>query len=312
MSTLTIRLFGKLQIHRDDQIVTEVSPGKVQELFAYLLLNHNRLHCRETLAALLWDKCTTTNSLKRLRQALWQLQAALDSSAETSSDNVLLFDAEWIGLNPDVKLWLDVTTFERAFASVQGIQGRTFDSQSFRMVREAVQLYQGEFLEGWYQEWCLRERERLQNIYLAMLAKLMDYCEAHQQYEAGISYGSQILKYDWAREQAHRRLMRLHYLGGNRTLALRQYECCVAALKEELDVPPAKRTLALYQQIQADRVEGLLSPSTEVSQVPANLLSGLIGQLRQVRITLAELQTRVERDIQAIEQFFNERPDQIL
>ena len=116
MSTLTICLFGKLQICRDGEMLNEVSTGKVQELFAYLLLNHSRLHYRETLAALLWEKCTTAQSLKRLRQALWQLQAALDSSDEAGAGNLLLFESEWIGLNPEVKLWLDVMIFEQTFA----------------------------------------------------------------------------------------------------------------------------------------------------------------------------------------------------
>ena len=38
-----------------------------------------------------------------------------------------------------------------------------------------------------------------------------------------LAYGARILHCDRARERTHRRLMRLHFLAGDRTAALRQY-----------------------------------------------------------------------------------------
>src|ERR1700675_5041594 len=90
---------------------------------------------------------------------------------------------------------------------------------------------------------------------LAMRSKLMSYCESHDQYENGLQHGARILACDRAREHTHWRLMRLQYLAGNRTGALRQYERCVAALREELGVKPAKRTTELYEQIRDDSVD---------------------------------------------------------
>src|SRR5438128_1039451 len=57
-------------------------------------------------------------------------------------------------------------------------------------------LYRGDLLEGWYSDWCLYERERLQHMYLAMLDKLMEYSESHQEYETGQTYGMRALRYD--------------------------------------------------------------------------------------------------------------------
>jgi hypothetical protein len=33
-----------------------------------------------------------------------------------------------------------------------------------QLLKDAVNLYCGDLLEGWYQDWCLFERERLQSI----------------------------------------------------------------------------------------------------------------------------------------------------
>ncbi|HYO90651.1 MAG TPA: bacterial transcriptional activator domain-containing protein, partial [Pyrinomonadaceae bacterium] len=180
---------------------------------------------------------------------------------------------------------------------------RELDDDSARMMREAVSLYQGDLLDGWYQDWCLYKREQLQNIYLTMLDKLMDYCEAHHQYEEGLDYGARILRYDRASERTHRRLMRLQYLAEDRTAALRQYERCVAALKEELGVRPAKRTVLLYEQISADHLDEALQPTAEngFAAAPATMLPEVLGRLRQLQEALADMQRQVRQSIQSTE-----------
>ena len=87
---------------------------------------------------------------------------------------------------------------------------------------------------------------------LMLLDKLVQYCEIHQKYDAGLAYGWQILRHDHAYERAHRQLMRLYALSGDRTQALHQYQRCVNALQVELGVEPSARTRQLYDQIQAD------------------------------------------------------------
>src|SRR5207245_6082482 len=121
-----------------------------------------------------------------------------------------------------------------------GKKGQELDSPKAQLLHKTVQLYQGPLLEGWYQDWCLLERERLQSMYLAMLDKLMSYYEAHSDYETGLLYGMRIMCYDRARERTHRRIMRRYYLIGDRAEALRQYERCAVALEEELGVSPSK------------------------------------------------------------------------
>jgi DNA-binding SARP family transcriptional activator len=289
-------------VARDERVLAGLDAGKAQELFCYLLLHRDRSHPRETLANLLWVDVSADQSKKYLRKALWQLQAAIHSHIEPITSHVLLVEPDWVHLNPNADLWLDVAMFEQAFALVQGLPGRELDAAKKQALQGAVQLYQGDLLEGWYQDWCLYERKRLQNMFLAMLDKLMGYCEAHHEYETGLDYGARILHYDQAQERTHRRLMRLHHLAGDRTAALRQYEYCVAALDADLGVKPAKRTIALYDQIRADQLEG---PAFALVEAPAALeapppLTEVLSDLQQLWTVLADLQRRVQRDIQAV------------
>ncbi len=256
MGRLDVRLFGKFAVHRDGEVLGDLGSRKVQELFAYLLLHRARPHHREILADVLWNDSPSAQSRKCLRQALWRLQALLGSHTDPPSARVLLVERDWIQLNPDADVWSDVAEFEEALDRVQGAAGHRLDARRARIVDSAIHLYQGDLLEGWYQDWCVYERERLQQIYLVMLDKLMEYCEARHDYESALMYGSLVLRHEPARERTHRRLMRFHYLSGDRTSALRQYDRCVLALRQELGVRPARRTTALYERIREDQVGG--------------------------------------------------------
>src|SRR2546421_2227470 len=306
MSTLSIQLFGKFCVRRNEQVLEGFDARKVQELFCYLLLHRNHSLPRETLAGLLWPDTTTIQSKKNLRQALWQLQSALGSQTEPLNDRVLLVEPEWVQLNLEANFWLDVVIFGKAFDLVQKVPEHELDAQRVQVLQDAVQLYQGPLLEGWYQDWCLLEREHLQNMYLTMLDKLMGYCEVYRDYETSLLYGMRIMCYDRARERTHRRLMRLYYLLGDRAEALRQYERCAAALDEELGVNPSKSTLTLYRQIQADQLDDPepmpasqeTNASLEVSSTP---LIDVLGQLKYLEGSLAHLQNQIQRSIQKVE-----------
>jgi len=307
MSVLKIYLFGKFCVLRDRLELKRLDARKVQELFCYLLLHRDHTLSRETLASLLWPETTTMLSKKNLRQSLWQLQSALGSQHESLSDRLLVVEPEWIRLNPEADFWLDVAALEHAFRLVQKIPEHGLDNQQAQMLQDAVQFYQGPLLEGWYQDWCIYERERLQGMYLTMLDKLMGYCEVYRDYETGLLYGTRILCYDRARERTHQSLMRLHYLNGDRASALRQYEQCSRALEEELGVKPSKGTVALYEQISADQPDefeptaALTEPciSFEVTGVA---LREVLDQLTQVQVAVNDLQNQVQQTIRSVEQ----------
>ena len=304
MSTFSIQLFGKFCVRRDQHILEGFEARKMQELFGYLLLHRDHPLPRETLAALLWPETTTAQSKKNLRQALWHLQSALGSQNERVNDRVLLVEPDWVQLNSGANLWLDVAAFEQIFNLVQKTPGQELDNSTAQLLQDTVQLYQGPLLEGWYQDWCLLERERLQSMYLTMLDKLMSYCEVRHDFETGLLYGMRIMCYDRARERTHRRMMRLHYFSGDRAEALRQYERCAVALEEELGIRPSKSTVAIYSQIQADQLDEPIPPLVDTDtppEIPAPPLLEVLGHLVQVQRRLAELQNQVQQSIHMVE-----------
>ncbi len=304
MAQLRITLFGKFSARRDGKVLLGFESQKVQEFFSYLLLNRGRPHAREVLASLLWDYGSTTQSRRYLRRVLWQLHKALHDPTHPDDDQILKVGTEWIRLDVGVKTWLDVAVFEAAYNQARGVAGQLLSHETAQILERAVGLYTSDLLENMYQDWCLYQRERFQNMYLAMLDKLMDYCEVNRKYELGLEYGGQILHIDRAREHTHRRIMQLLYLAGDRTDALRQYEHCIAVLKEELDVKPSKSTVMLYEQIRADQVEAFFQrkvPGQLASDEARAALPEPLHHFQILQQILTNVQMRLQHEIEMIE-----------
>jgi DNA-binding SARP family transcriptional activator len=300
-----VRLFGRFNVEVDGQVLEGFEVKKVQELFAYLLIYRDRPHPRETLAGILWDAQSTAQSKKYLRQALWQLQNVLQGLDENSPEPIIIVESDWIQINPNIRIRLDIEEMENAFKSTRGKRGRELAASQIDTLETANQLYHDDLLLGWYQDWCIFERERLQNMYITILDKLIGYFEAYGFYEDGIIYGTRILGFDRARERTHRSLMRLYFLADDRTGALRQYMRCKTALDEELNVAPAKKTEKLYALIVEDRpVSSFLLDNHSSSLEGAGIIIDLpqaTTHLKRLQEMLIDVQHSVHQDIESIE-----------
>src|SRR5690606_35507187 len=102
-----------------------------------------------------------------------------------------------------------------------------------------------------------------------------------------------------AREHTHRALMRLYYVAGDRTGALRQFQRCTTALREELSVSPSPQTIALYQRILGNSETSRTRPIEESRPEDADG-EGLLASLRRLREALETFESQVTRQIDAL------------
>jgi len=306
MPILSVQLLGKFAAYTAPAVMPAgLEVRKVQELLCYLLVHRSQPQHRETLAGTLWGETTAAQSRANLRKTLWQLHTALDSCAEAGPPHLLDIQGEWLQIHPEADLWLDIDLLERAYNASKGQRGEELSLPVATVIEEAVKIYRSDLLDGWYQDWCLFERERLQSIYLSLLDKLMGYCETYVDYEKGIAYGADALRYDRTREQTHRRLMRLHFLSGDRPAALRQYERCRSILCESLMIEPAEQTTALREQIRCNA----LDPAPASAAVPSESLelTDLRAMLRDLETNLRATQTHVRKYLEQVEQLLSKQ-----
>jgi DNA-binding SARP family transcriptional activator len=305
MGLLAVQMLGRLYLRHDDTELACLGTRKAQELLCYLLLHRQRAHARESLANVFWSNTPTAQSRANLRKTLWQLQTAL---GDPLAEELVQVDAEWVQINPNTAIWLDVVAIEQAFAAVRDSSGEDMSDKNAQLVSQAVALYRGDLLDGWYQDWCLFERERVQNIYLALLDRLMGYCENHQECERGLAYGAELLRYDRTREQTYCRMMRLHVRAGNRAGALREYDRCVAVLADELEIEPGAPTTDLYTRIRDnhsldDEPDLVLTEGTAAERT----LREVLANLRLMQCAVAKISQALDAEIGKIEGMARER-----
>lgn len=321
MATLKLCLFGQLQTFRGEQRLRALPSRKEQHLLCYLLLHRQRSHARSVLAGLFWGDSSEEQARKSLRTSLWRLRKFLEQDADPA-ETYLLVGSDDIGFNARSDYWLDVETFERSIAAAVRLgDAGASESALVSSLSSAVELYQGDLLEGCHEEWCLLERERLRGAFLHALATLLAYHRSRGAYDAAIRCGRRIVAHDPLLEEAHRELMELYRLSGNRAAALRQYHLCREVLARELGVEPAEPLRALYAQIirQAEtngqggrgRTAGRSlaarvatagtdgAPPSPASQMDAILgrLQALQGEFRRNMESLETARRELERDL---------------
>ena len=137
---------------------------------------------------------------------------------------------------------------------------------------QAAQLYTGDLLSGFaldemsFEDWLLGERERLRELALEALARLLAHQRKAGALEAGVQTAIKLLGLDPLQEPVHRMLMRLYADLGRRGAALRQYQQCVAVLQRDLRIEPEAETTLLYEEILRQRPERLVVDETPVDQ----------------------------------------------
>ena len=102
---------------------------------------------------------------------------------------------------------------------------------------------------GCYDDWIASERERLKQVLIEVLERLLQMATDAHDYRAAIGYAQRLLQIDPVREEVHRRLMNLHTLNDDRATALRAYHTCVSTLQRELGVEPGPATREAYERL---------------------------------------------------------------
>src|SRR5438093_6422508 len=140
---LRIRLFGELDLRRGEAPLPPVESTRAASLLAHLLLHREAPQARQRLAFLLWPDSTEAQAQTNLRHVLHNLRRALPDL-----DRFLGVTPRTLQWRADAPLWLDVAVFEAAVARAE----QDVADGGLAALREAVDLYTGDLLEGSFDE----------------------------------------------------------------------------------------------------------------------------------------------------------------
>ncbi|MCA9918118.1 MAG: hypothetical protein KC445_09205, partial [Anaerolineales bacterium] len=299
MKTLHISLLGKPLVQHSGHTLPGLVSRKSQALLCYLAFT-GQPHSRQALAGLLWSEMDEEKARRNLRVALTRMK---DELAE-----YLVIQRRTLAFNRERPYWLDVIEFETTLKQ---------KVLSIDELKQATDLYRGPFLDDFilrdaplFEEWVRLQQEHYRQLAMDGLYRLSALQTEMHQFAEGIETLNRLLKLEPWMEEAHRQLMLLLAISGQRSAALAQYETCAALLDEELGVEPASETTALYQKIRAEEIDDLRPHLAIVSSPPPKTLPPpfqvpataphFVGRAKQQQAIVASLQAGAVTAVQAI------------
>lgn len=299
-------LFGLPRVRCEDQSTDHFQTRQATLLFAYLTV-YSRRHPRSELADLLWPDAEPESGRRRLSQALWHIRQTLESLCPEIEPDILIADRNAVGINVE-RITSDIARF-RHLLRRDASRNEIAQAES---IEQAALLYgnSGGFLTGFYDDWVLLEREKLQTEYLTALTTLTGHYERTGDWQRSVEWAERAVVAEPLREDLHAHLIRLLVAHGQTAAARRQYETLADLLARELDTEPTATTRALIKDgSSAPRVSpmsppeetaptsppGIAGARSEIAPLPVLLTSfygreAFLGNLRRL---LEEPKTRV-------------------
>lgn len=238
---LRLRALGPGRVYRGEE---EVPPrawrGRLpREVLFYLYFNSPV--SRERLGAAFWPEVDGEGVARRVHNMLYRARQAL------GDHRFVLFQDGLYTWNPEVLCWCDVSAFMQVVGQAEALPAEAPGTRI--LLERAVSLYQGDFLEECYGEWCSPWRDRLRATYLQALLRLGRIHRRLGNFARGIEFFRRASEVDSYCEEAYQGLISCYAALGERTLAIRAYKQCCQVLETELAASPTEETRALYQAL---------------------------------------------------------------
>jgi DNA-binding SARP family transcriptional activator len=245
-----VRLLGGFQVERPDasEPVSNWQRRSAKSLIKLLSLYQGHALHREQVLDLLWPGHDLDHALNSLGKALHAARRAIEPELlpRQASAYLQLTDS-MLALNSQ-RVAVDVDRFE-------DLAQEALRRKDVPAYESALDAYAGELLpEDRYEDWCLQRREYVAALRVRLLVGLANVLEDHGALAESSDRLRAVVAEDPAREDAHRRLMLLYVKMGMPDQAVRQFHLCVEGLRRELDLAPQDATVALYEDVLANRI----------------------------------------------------------
>ncbi len=205
-----------------------VPPGS-RRLLAYLALHPGGVD-RRVAAGVLWPDVEDGRAAGNLRSALWRLQQV--------GCPLLVAEQSWLGLRGDVDV--DLTRLEAWATRVLAHAPAPGD-----LGVDPGPIADLELLPGWYDDWVLTVRERLQLRLLHALEELSRLLRRAGRPAAAVEAMHVAVLAEPLRESGQRALIEAHQAAGDWIAARRQYDAFRSILRREIGVEPSAELTAV-------------------------------------------------------------------
>ena len=240
---LRVRTLGGAVVEFGDAALTAADWGYAKPRELMFLLVSSPPMTKDQIAAALWPDLSRQQLGNALHTALRELRRAVgDPGWVVYADGHYRFDRS----RPHE---CDVTEFEDALLAARRARP---PEAALPELQRAIGVYGGDFLDGMSAgEWALVRRDELRRAFESALLAAGRLQTAAGRHQAAATLFRRAVAHEPLNETAHRELMNCWSRLGETARAVRHYEELTALLREQVGVPPAPETTALYRRLTA-------------------------------------------------------------
>jgi DNA-binding SARP family transcriptional activator len=238
---LRIRALGAAAVELGGTALTAADWGYAKPRELMFLLVSSPPVTKDQIAAALWPDLSRQQLGNALHTALRELRRAL------GDPGWVVYSAGHYRFDRSRPHECDVTAFEDALLAAR--RARPAEA-ALPELQKAVAAYGGDFLEGMSAgEWALVRRDELRRAFESALLATGRLQAAAGRHQAAVSAFRRAVAHEPLNETAHRELMSSWARLGETARAIRHYEELTELLREQVGVPPAAETTALYRKL---------------------------------------------------------------
>jgi DNA-binding SARP family transcriptional activator len=221
---------------------------RAASLLKYLLFYDGSPVRREVLMSAFWPSSRSSAARNNLNVAVYSLRRTLNF-VDPDHRHIIYQDGAY-SLNPSLRRWVDVPEYTAA----RRLGHRCFEAGDLTGAitgyRYSRTLYRGPLMEGDLSgDWFRDDELRIQDEHHLVLERLGTALLEHDELNASIEVGRELVYADPCRETGHQLLMRGYAALQQPQLVIRQYQYCAEVLRRELSVEPGAGTRALLENL---------------------------------------------------------------
>jgi predicted ATPase/DNA-binding SARP family transcriptional activator len=238
---LHIRTLGGAVVEFGTEALTAADWGYAKPRELMFLLASSPPITKDQIAAALWPDLSRQQLGNALHTALRELRRALgDPGWVVYANGHYRFDRSR-------EHQCDVTEFEDALVAAR--RARPAEA-ALPELQRAIGAYGGDFLDGMpVGEWALVRRDELRRAFESALLATGRMQTSAGRHQAAAALFRRAVAHEPLNETAHRELMNSWARLGETARAVRHYEELTELLREQVGVPPAPETTALYRRL---------------------------------------------------------------
>ncbi len=243
LTDLKMLTFGGLSFYKRSEKVDDKlwQKKKRKMILAYLLLSPGKQLTKDQIVDIFYPDTPFESVENIFYQSISRIRKILSLNNEETKgkhNSMIIYKDKVLSQDPDFMYYIDSVEFEELCKKAGA--SNTKNDEKIDLYKKALDLYEGNFMEGYYDDWVEEKRQSLTNKFYNASTNLLELLSKQKRNNEIITYANKVLNTDKLNEYAYEELIRSHIENSNKNAAEKTYKDMMRNFRKETGDEPEK------------------------------------------------------------------------